>query len=354
MKSIVDYTNKLKDFFASKQALTNTISPLINKKYVVISDSYGNYTNPDGRNFVSEAFHMLNSNDFYDFHGGGAGFTATLTFLTVLQTHESAISDKTSITDFIVCGAANDFGASDNDIRVAMENFRDYVTANYPNAKIHCGAFSKTLDSQFIANNTPTIENYKKCSIQARLAYIDNSEWVMCRQSYFRSADAVHPTDSAIYALGRALANFVLHGSISIHDNLNNCFKMKDSNVGTINDQTRQIFNNGVISLTQRSNVSNMTITLANDIPMNSGTFTYTGLLEFNDTFIFPISNNSNGILCTVENDGHFYFGMLYFKAMTNYLVQSIGLLVHNDDGIASLKAGALTIAFSATSINQF
>lgn len=334
--------------------LNDKINKYHAKKYLVISDSYGNYVDGDGRNFVGRAFHFLNSNDFYDFHGGGAGFaSSSLTFLQVLQSHESAISDKTSITDVIVCGSANDQGKSETDLRTAITAFRDYIYENYPNAKIHIGAFSHSLESSTIANIPTTTYRYKKLAAQCGVAYMDNSEWAMRRKSFYTDTDAVHPTTDGIDACAQALASYILNGSISIVDHMTGCFKLKNASVGTINDQTRQEYINGIVSLKQRSNVSSFAITLASAVNLTNGSYNWADLLEFNDTFIFPTSNNSLGIEVRFTDASHEFFGTLYFKNLTNYLVESMGIIVRNPNNYSQLS-GTVTVSFGATSFSVF
>lgn len=192
------------------QAVDDRFDSLNDKKYIIITDSYGNYTNADSKNFISLACEMLGITNFYDFHLGSAGFgrSGDLNFLNVLMNNESVISDKTEITDIFVLGGANDQVSGQNYVNAGISAFCQYVKANYPNAKVYIGFVSKTFELDYYPNFPNALEAYSQCG-QYGAVYLTGSEMIMQYNQLMR-ADHVHPTTEAVDHIAKYVAQLIL------------------------------------------------------------------------------------------------------------------------------------------------
>ena len=331
------------------------ISLLKNKCYIVISDSYGNYLDSNNQNFIESAFTKLGINDYYDFHYGGAGFVGNATsFLYVLQINESVITDKSKITDIIVCGAANDMNKSSADLLSHMSAFKSYVKNNYSNAKISVMALSRSMAAADIAYNSSVNERYKRCCSDAGLAFVDNSEWVMSRMSYFSTVDAVHPTADGVTACARALTDYILNGTISVVDSIDGFVKLINANTGALVNYSKQEFINGICSIKSKGNAGSIFVNFSTSISLNAGPNVVSDLFDFADTFIFPTSNNSLIITIQISCGNDIYDGYLYFGATTDYLQHHVGLIINNRYGTTKTITGPTSIGIGATSFSMF
>ena len=336
-------------------ALSLEIELLKNKSYVVISDSYGNYLDSNNKNFVESAFAKVGISDYYDFHYGGAGFVGNATsFLYVLQLYESAITDKNKITDIIVCGAANDMNKSAADLLTQMNAFKSYVNSHYPNAKISVMALSRSVAADVVQYNPSVNERYKRCCSDAGLAFVDNSEWVMSKMSYFSSVDAVHPTADGVTACARALADYIMNGTISVVESIDGFVKLIDANDGTLVNYSKQEFINGICSIKSKGNAGSIFVNFSTSISLNAGANVVSNKFDFADTFIFPTANNSLIITIQISCGSDVYDGYLYFGSMTDYLHHHVGLIINNRYGTTKTITGPTSIGIGATSFSIF
>lgn len=269
----------------------------INKKYIVICDSYGDELNANGRNFYSEAFYRLGITNFYDFHLASSGFTqaGSLNFLAVLQNNESVITDKTEITDIIVAGGAND-QTNLSDILSGISNFKTYVAANYPNAKIHIGHFTNALSVGHMENIIDSINNYRQCT-EYGIDYINNSEYIMAKLSFFKN-DNVHCSADGIEALTKYFIDFIISGQIDVNESITNPFIALDPDA-TITSQSCTFYqHNGTVTLTCSLAGELMKVSFANAKSITTGPMAINNMVSASDGFFFSTGASGANANC--------------------------------------------------------
>lgn len=188
------------------------------KRYVFITDSYGNYTNAQEKNFIELIKEYLNisTGDIYDIHRGGSGFTKTgdNKWLNMLIENDENIADHDTITDIYCLGGANDYveNQSSDTIKSAINEFALYCKTNYPIAKVHTGCIGMILSNDLSARNV-CIDAYKSIIYHGG-TYVCNCEYILQWQAVIRSQDSVHPTETGVNLLGYFLSRGILQGDI--------------------------------------------------------------------------------------------------------------------------------------------
>lgn len=97
---------------------------------------------------------------------GVAGFASSLSFLSMLQTLESVITDKDSITDIVVLGGSNDVSGNSvtsGAIESAISAFMTYCRATYPRAHVKIGILAARIRLMH-ADGAKPIDSYKTCT----------------------------------------------------------------------------------------------------------------------------------------------------------------------------------------------
>lgn len=161
------------------QTLTNKVDNLLgNRKFILLGDSLGYGITPSAsigsgtgvgwiKNFVNTVGQF---NDVYypdvTVLTGVAGFASSLPFLTMLQTLDSDITDKNSITDIVVLGGSNDVSGNSvtsSAIESAIEAFMAYCRETYPNAHVKIGILAARIRLMHDDSAKP-INSYKTCT----------------------------------------------------------------------------------------------------------------------------------------------------------------------------------------------
>ena len=342
------------DYQNADANLQSQLYVLNRKRFIVLSDSYGNYTDANGHNFIENAY-LMSGAQGWDFHVGGAGFTRNdyRNFKEVLSANDSIITDKTVVTDIIVCGATNDVLQTEAAILSGMQAFMTYVTANYPNATVHVGAFSASIDASYISGLGDLTRYYMSCATRCKMHYIENSQWVMHRLSYFRNDDAVHPTNDGIAALSLALAKFMLKGSLSVFDVAKNTLELYDTTWGSLSaDRLLQEYNNGMLSVVCTGGASIFQITPYGTWSLTAGINTIGDFLKVIDGFFLPVNSNSVIIQGVLSDGTHSLQAQLYLKAITNFKDVRFGLQVFANEAVNI--TGAVTFTPTSSSYQVF
>ena len=188
--------------------IENTIIPLT-KRYIIITDSYGNWDDGNNNNFIDlmRNYLGLDSDSMIDIHRGGSGFTKTDVnkWLNMLIEQDSNIDSHETITDIWCVGGANDVGATAAAIETAISEFVSYCATEYPNAKITAAFPGITISNDYSSRNI-AIQGYKTiCKYGGR--YLDNSEYILKRFDLIRSQDNVHPDNEGVKQLAKILSN---------------------------------------------------------------------------------------------------------------------------------------------------
>lgn len=329
---IADLQNRvvqLESDVASLDGRVDTLEAVRNRNYIIMTDSYGNYTNASSRNFIGETFHNLGITSFYDFHLGSAGFSrsGSLNFLNVLQANESVIPDKTKISDIMVCGGANDqIAANMSDILPGIYAFVAYCKTEYPNARIHIGHFTNSVEPGLTEYWRQSVETYKEC-VGYGARYIENSQHVMRKLSFFRT-DNVHPSADGIAALAKYLESYVLQGHMDVVESATNTISAGSATVYT--DRLTQIQNNGIITYHFRG------LSMGSFIPGSSlnivaGENTFDNILSFADGFCYSYNTNNNSFDGYLSTTTLHLPVLLYVKEIAANKTVNLGLLVYSD-----------------------
>lgn len=196
---------------------------IINKRYLIIGDSYAQGYNHDGGNDGWAQYLVdgmgLSSDEYEKALEGGTGFTTSTTFTDVLRATRYA-SDY--FTDIVVAGGFNDWDETGSDIKTGISNFMDAVKLCYPNAKVHIG---------FIANikqgsGTGALQNWEtiKTSLFNTVlpayqsapsyggTYMNLVEYALTA-SGLSTSDGYHPSETGNRSIANAIANALLTGS---------------------------------------------------------------------------------------------------------------------------------------------
>ena len=125
---------------------------------------------------------------------GVAGFCSTLPFLTILQTIKTTKLGTTSpeeITDIVVLGGTNDYGAgaSAADLKNAIRDFMTYANANFPKAKTKIGVIGRRIHDMMLNGING---GYAQC-MDYNAEYIEDTFGLMILPQYY-SADGTHIT----------------------------------------------------------------------------------------------------------------------------------------------------------------
>lgn len=184
------------------------------KNVIIIGDSYGTPSD-SWVNLLKTK--LINADNVYTVSKGGAGFTTSVLFLTMLQEITAQLSDevKTNTTHIIVCGGAND-ALKSSSINGGLLAFSNYVSQNFPNALIYLGFIGWMHNTESDYKYTRALAEYAKCNtVSPIMLYLTNVEWVMHNRK-FMSDDLLHPNSNGSMALAGAIANAVLRGSCDV------------------------------------------------------------------------------------------------------------------------------------------
>lgn len=211
-----------------------SIDKKISRKIVMISDSYG----VEGSPFVAHSFYyylnqmLANSNydvTLYTSALRGAAFARTgdssYWYITELQALESSIPDKTEITDVMIVGGYNDLLTypmnglvTSAETLTEMANFRAYVNANYPLAKLHfipVGSNVTTGSSQYFANMNIRLGWFIKNLHDNGYAVHENAPYVIATK-YYHDTDLAHPSLEGQQEIAGLLFNYITTGNTDI------------------------------------------------------------------------------------------------------------------------------------------
>ena len=165
--------------------------------------------------------------NFFSAYQSGAGFGNGL-FLTKLQTLENTIINKEEITDILVCGGWNDSDVTqtygtDEMFNTGIENFKNYVKTNYPNARVTIAHISwgnplMTNNYNIYVQMPVSISRYKEKCNKYGWRYLTGVENILHTydSSYWQN-DGNHPNQNGETLLGESLVYPFLTGSCNIY-----------------------------------------------------------------------------------------------------------------------------------------
>lgn len=199
---------QLKDAYSRKR-----LHPLQrNKKIVFIGDSYLEGYSSSGTfkswgSYVGEDLQAISVMKYE----GGTGFAKAgqkgNTFTGLLK----QVTDKTQVTDIVVCGGYNDKDASESDILAGVKEFVQYANTNFVDANIYIGfiGYAKNITDTKPFNRAKSA--YATAAGANGVTYLSGCSDVMHNYNYY--ADNIHPNDighrQIAYSIVRAMTGGV-------------------------------------------------------------------------------------------------------------------------------------------------
>lgn len=209
----------------------NDITNLKTEKYIFIGDSYGEGYTPDG-NVTSwidytKMLMGLSNEDCYKYAVGGYGFNTT-GFQELINKAVTEIQDKQQVKYIVVGGGYND-SWNYSAIGGNMKLFFDVCKANFPNAKVIIAPFGWCVEGlttgvhakQTFSNLIHMVLEYQRNAVINGGCYIDGIYSVLHKNDFF-SSDYVHPNNNGQYAIGLAVANYLMGKGFSTVEYMNN------------------------------------------------------------------------------------------------------------------------------------
>ena len=198
------------------------INQSINRKILVVSDSYGTILNSDNKTFtdVTRAIIQktlptvtmeLKSRSSLSFYNRATGYN----FVEMLQEYEGERGD---VTDIIVVGGANDVGSdrTENGIVSGIMNFGAYARQEYPRAKISIMAAGTCFQSGFyVRDRLRMIQAYQRGANTIGARFVAGSQHILYKPDLLDSGK-LHPSSDGVDVIGRFLAAYIDSGGISV------------------------------------------------------------------------------------------------------------------------------------------
>lgn len=186
-----------------------------NRKFILISDSYGTLTNDNTTTWCEEFIKNsgLNENNFIIKAQGGARFDISQTATTFSQLLLE-VENSNEITDIIVCGGYNDQGVPFETIKNSIENFKVIANNKFPNAKISIGFIGCTTDYEKLYNVAYGCRQYIRSCKTLNINYLNNVQFTL-KEDGLMSSDLIHPNDAGQEKLGYNILYSYLKGSIT-------------------------------------------------------------------------------------------------------------------------------------------
>lgn len=220
--TIADLQNRVVILEGQTAQLESDLSPLINKKYIFIGDSYNTTDTPAGgvpivpwSRFLAQ-FLGLSAGDYYNIGSSGSGFVHGAPFSELLDRVGADITDKNAITDIVVLGGVNDISEDLDDVNAGIQTFVNKVTADYPNAMISMGFISWSLNFNTRNLMMPLIQYWEAASKYPNVKVISNAFKYYHYYPAFYQPDG-HPNQTGSAAIARGIANFLKGGANVIH-----------------------------------------------------------------------------------------------------------------------------------------
>lgn len=199
----------------------NNLNRLLNKRYVIIGDSYSVGTTAGGTGTGWSTYFKnvggLSSTNCYIFDEGGSGFIGNIThkFIDLMNNGQSNVTNKDTITDVIFGGGYNDAG---KDRTTLVTNIRACVARAkvlFPNATIWVAmlGYSTQASGTNRKNLIGVAHDYAVGCVAEGGKYVNNSElFLPSDPTNFMSTDGIHPKDTGYYIMGNAMYDAITKG----------------------------------------------------------------------------------------------------------------------------------------------
>lgn len=204
-------------------ALEDDVEMLKSGKILFVADSFNAIYEAYGWDKTIIDILDLSSDDYFSIAVGGAGFAVSGSrWADILTNRLPLISDKELYKTVIVCSGGNDKTLSDDSVLAGMEDFREVVEDNFPNAKINVGYLGWTGNSADRGTFTTGCIQYKNLCPRVGFRYLRNVEYVLHNINYLRDNtaenpyDYLHPTETGCVILGRKILEALLNGTCDV------------------------------------------------------------------------------------------------------------------------------------------
>ena len=289
-------------------------------KIVCIGDSYGMKITDNWPKQLQSIFQLPN-NRFNNQCVGNAGFVGYTGYRTFLEQLQNVSDDMSTYTHIIICGGFNDaYGAggascSTADLTNQMIACRDYIAANFTNAKVYIGfagyATSMVNDA---AGFNKADDMMSQCATMKGLydviggamgwTVMSNVSYILKYSSYFDNTDFTnnvmfHPSASGNYALASCIASYMQGGDAQI--------AMKNVPTYTIGTGLTTSQTTGQFVERQATNKYEMLfkgMTVTCSLTMHDFSHGWRKLVDITPGLLFPCSDNTiyaNGFALVTE-----------------------------------------------------
>ena len=204
----------------------NSKKPINMNKIVIIGDSYGELSQQSTWIDVVLNKLGLTSSEYTRKTESSTGFLNTNSytnhkFIDLLQLAKEDLTadERADVTHIIICGGANDMKPqySLSDLTTAISQFITYAKNNFINAKVYIGMIGFTTDINVKKYLGRVLEAYEKC-IAYDGVYLNGVQNASHYYPYFNltTSDTVHPNQNGSTAIGNAVYEALMRGSVSI------------------------------------------------------------------------------------------------------------------------------------------
>lgn len=192
-----------------------TIDKIAPRYVVIVGDSYQAGYDPGGNNQGWGAY--LLSMFGYNGHNipgvGGAGFSkgasSPFDFATILSNNPPTDIDYDKVTDIVVGGGYNDFGATSAAIDDGISRFYTHCRSRYPNARIWVApvgwAWTNNEDHITPAMVGGTLNSYVHSCRNRKINVVNSCIGVLFGCNGLSTADYKHPTETGNKAIASAI-----------------------------------------------------------------------------------------------------------------------------------------------------
>lgn len=189
------------------------------KKYLFVGDSYAQGYTPDGGSTpwvsIVKSKLGLSSAQVVTAAAGGARFD-TSNANNFYNLIDAQTSDN-DITDIVIGGGYNDYGATSTNIALGIADVRTLCATKYPNAKLHIAFIGWTKNEAVKSVLPKTYQAYfEGCNAFPDIDFMKNTQYALHRYFAYFSSDGIHPNDDGQEAIAAAIVSCLNYGSANI------------------------------------------------------------------------------------------------------------------------------------------
>lgn len=311
-------TNSLSGVAATPLAVENAQT---SKNYILMGDSYGAGIYPDGGGYSQSTYGWIKYctnnkpagvknvyNSIDTISTGNQGFTASLTWLSVIQQliSDKTITDPASITDIYCLGGTNEVSNS-SEIIEAIKTFCNYIKENFVNAKIHIGFLSTNYNGQFnTAKNA-----YINAATQNGCEYIKATEYLFStnRKNYL-ATDNIHLTQPGYQNYADTIYNIIFFGlqKYSFIPSSPTTLYLNDSNKTQVSFTQFNTESGSYYKFEQPNYGNNVVLTFENFSEPTGRTILFENILYYMSSAAYNI-NYMFSALCLLDFNSNIFIG---------------------------------------------